>query len=117
MVETHDHFEKRLSALGRKHEKMTHGYTTRVTRDGLIVVEPKKARVVRNGSLLKILTIAVVGFIGFKAFALAAVGPQTYEDRLVKLSEGTVLEQAGAFAMGIDPVTELLAEQIGPLLK
>jgi hypothetical protein len=59
----------------------------------------------------------LVGLIGFKAFTLAAVGPVTYNERLSKLENGTVLEQAGAKALAIDPVTEALAEKVGPVLR
>lgn len=117
MVETHDHFEQRLAALGRKHEKMTHGYTTKITRDGLIVVQPKRSRVLRGSAVLQVLVLACLGFFAFKVFALAAVGPATYEDRLAALSEGTVLEQAGATALAVDPITAVLADQVRPFLR
>lgn len=115
-VENHDHFVNRLTTLGRKHEKMTHGYTTKVGKDGLIVVKPKR-RSARGGGAFKFLAIAVIGLIGFKAFALMAVGPVTYNERLAKLEGGTVIEQVGAKALAIDPVTEVIAGSVGPSLR
>ncbi|MDF3412943.1 hypothetical protein HKX54_00605 [Sulfitobacter sp. M57] len=113
MVETHDHFVQRLTALGRKHEKMTYGYTTKVGKDGLIVVKPKR-RSARGGGAVKLIALVVVGLIAFKAFTLVAVGPVTYNERLAKLESGTVVEQVGAKVLAIDPVTEALAGSVGP---
>jgi len=113
-VETHDHFVNRLDDLGKKHAAMTRGYHTKVTKDGLIVVRPKKKR---RSLPIKGVFLTVVGFFAFKAFALAAVGPVTYTERLEALQGGTAVEQAGAFVMGIDPVTEAVAGVIGPVLR
>lgn len=117
MVETRDHFVKRLTMLGRKHEKMTHGYTTKVGKDGLLVVKPKRKRSGGGGGLVKLLLLIAIGFIGFKAFALASVGPVTYNERLAKLEKGTMIEQVGAKALAIDPVTEIVADSVGPVLR
>lgn len=116
MVETHAHFTKRLGNLGRKHEQMTHGYTTKVGKDGLITVTPK-ARRVRGVSGLKLLALAAVGFFAFKAFMLAAAGPDAYGERLAGLESGTVFEQAGAMVMSVDPITQKLADLAGPILR
>ncbi|SFE56798.1 hypothetical protein SAMN04488523_108137 [Sulfitobacter brevis] len=114
MVETHDHFIKRLKSLGRKHAQLTHGYVTRVGKDGLIVVKPKRAR---RGFPFQMLFMLVIGFFGFKAFMLSAIGPVTYNERLAKLENGSVLEQAGAKALGIDPITASVAKISGPMLR
>lgn len=113
-VETYDHFTKRLNTLGRKHAKMTRGYSTKVGKDGLITVVTKRQR---RGFPIKGLIVAVIGFFAFKAFMLAAVGPVTYNERLAKLEKGTVIEQAGAKVLGIDPVTNMLASVTGPVLR
>lgn len=114
MVETHDHFIKRLTKLGRKHQKMTHGYSMTLSRDGLLVAKPKRAR---RGFPFKGLVLLILGFFGLKAFMLAAVGPVTYNERLAKLESGTVVEQAGAKAMSIDPITATIATIAGPVLR
>jgi hypothetical protein len=114
MVETHDHFINRLSFLGRKHAKMTQGYTTKVNKDGLIVVRPKAKR---RGFPLKGLILTVLGFFAFKALMLVAAGPTTYTERLSKLENGTVIELAGAKVLGIDPVTQAMADAVSPLLR
>ena len=113
-VETHDHFVNRLSNLGRKHQQMTRGYATKVGKDGLITVTPRRAR---RGFPFKGLVMLIIGFFAFKAFMLAAVGPVTYNERLAKLENGTVIEQAGAKVLGIDPVTNGLAAMVGPVLR
>lgn len=114
MVETKEHFVKRLKHLGRKHEKMTRGYVTRVDRNGLLTVKPKRGR----GSFpIMGLFLLAGGFFAFKAFMLAAVGPVTYNERLAKLDNGTAIEQAGARVLGIDPVTRALADFAGPVIR
>ncbi|MEM6303876.1 MAG: hypothetical protein AAF744_04100 [Pseudomonadota bacterium] len=116
MVETRDHFVKRLNVLGRKHAQMAHvGYTTKVGKDGLIRVKPKRKR--SGGLPVKGLMFLALGFFGFKAFTLAATGPVTYNERLSKLENGTVIEQYGAKALAIDPVTEVIAGILGPVLR
>jgi hypothetical protein len=113
MVETHDHFVRRLRNLGRKHDQMTGGYVTRVGRDGLITVQPRRAR---RGFPVKPLLLLVAGFFCFKAFMLAAIGPVTYNERLAKLEGGSMVEQVGAAALRIDPVTQTMAGIAGPVV-
>jgi len=56
-------------------------------------------------------------FVFFKAFLVANLGPQTYDDRLARLNNGTVVEQAGAFVMQADPLTVYAAQKIRPVLR
>jgi hypothetical protein len=63
------------------------------------------------------LFLIVLVFFGFKAFALAAIGPVTYNERLSRLANGSNLEQIGAKMMAIDPVTQTLAELTGPIMR
>ena len=114
MVETHAHFIKRLKFLRRRHSKLAQGYVTRVGKDGLIVVRPRRKS---RGFPVQLLLMLAVGFIGFKAFMLAAIGPVTYNERLAKLESGSVLEKAGAKALGIDPITQSVAKLSGPVLR
>jgi hypothetical protein len=115
MVETYDHFVKRLGVLGRKHQQMTHGYTTKVGRDGLIVVRPKRRA--RNASGLRLVMIAVGMFFVLKIVMLASVGPVSYSERLAGLKDGTIVDQAGAFVMGVDPITQAGTDLVGPFLR
>jgi hypothetical protein len=114
MVETHDHFVKRLTLLGRKHQQMTHGYTTKIGPDGLIVVRPKRRA--RNASGLKFVFLAVAMFFAMKVAMLASAGPVLYAEKLLPLQEGTAIEQFGAYVMGIDPITQLAADQVTLLM-
>ncbi|NNK17398.1 MAG: hypothetical protein HKP51_10900 [Sulfitobacter sp.] len=117
MVETHDHFVERLNTLGRKHAKMTRGYTTKIDKDGLLVVVPKRSRGLPGTGVLKLVMLLLIGFLTFKSFALAAFGPVTYNERLSKLQNGTAIEKIGAKALAIDPVTEAVATTVGPVLR
>ena len=116
MVETRDHFVSRLNMLGRKHEKMTHGYSTKVGKDGLIVVKAKRRRM-GGGPAIKFLLLLTIGFFAFKVFALSAVGPVTYNERLSKLENGTLIEQVGAKALAIDPVTQSITGSVGTVMR
>jgi hypothetical protein len=115
MVETHGHFVKRLTTLGRKHQQMTYGYTTKVGKDGLIVVRPK--RKARNASGLKFVILALGMFFCLKVLMLASEGPITYAERLSDLQNGTIAEQVGAFVMGIDPLTQAAADYVTPTVR
>jgi hypothetical protein len=117
MVETHDHFVERLDMLGRKHAKITRGYTTKVDKDGLLVATPKRGNLLPGTGVLKLVMLMLIGFLTFKSFALAAFGPVTYNERLSKLQNGTAIEQMGAKALAIDPVTEAVASTVGPVLR
>lgn len=107
-------FEDRLRLLSRKHRAMSHGYVTRMQPDGLIVAQPRR-QPIRIPARAVILF--VLAFFGFKAFLVANLGPQTYDERLARLNDGTVVEQAGAFVMQADPLTMYVARQIGPILR
>ncbi|MEX3316867.1 hypothetical protein [Sulfitobacter sp. PS-8MA] len=114
MTVDHAQFTKRLELLGRKHRKMEQGYVTRVGRDGLMTVLPKRAR---RGFPFKGLFLIVLVYFVFKAFTLAAIGPVTYNERLSRLQNGPSLAQFGAKLVAIDPLTEALAGTVGPILR
>ncbi|KIC50478.1 hypothetical protein [Tateyamaria sp. ANG-S1] len=115
MVETQQHFRKRLNGLGRKHAAMANGYTTKMRGDGLIVVKPK--RHVRRGFPLKGLLALAAGFFVFKALMLASLGEITYNERVAKLQQGAHLEQLGSKLMQADPATQFIAGFIDPFVK
>lgn len=115
MVETRDHFAQRLNHIGSKHQKLKRGYTTKVTNNGIIVAQPVKKS--RRYIPFKGMLLTVLCFFAFKAFILAANGPDAYADRLASLENGTVFEQAGAMIMTVDPATAALANIMGPVLR
>ncbi|WP_246035955.1 hypothetical protein [Aliishimia ponticola] len=93
---------------------MARGYTASLRGDGLIVVHPRRVHFhmpVRGFVLLMSV------FMLFKGFMLATLGPATYSERLTVLSGGTVYEQAGAFVMGIDPVSQVVADTLRPYVR
>ncbi|WP_299043149.1 hypothetical protein [uncultured Tateyamaria sp.] len=115
MVETQQDFHNRLTALGRKHAAMANGYVTRMQRDGLVVVKPKRRA--RRGFPLRGLVALVAGFFVFKALMLASLGDITYNERVAKLQQGAQLEQMGAKLMQIDPASSYIAGVLDPLVK
>ena len=106
-------FRKRLRQLVRRHEALSHGYETRIRRDGLLIVTPKRQS--RGVSLTAIVTFLGL-FLLMKAVLVAQIGLQGYEDRVFLLQSGTPAERIGALIMQADPVTRYLAEIIRPLL-
>lgn len=115
MLETKEHFAARLHNVGERHSKLVRrGYTTRVDRNGILVAQPKKMRLrppVRGAFLM------VLSFFVFKAFMLSANGPDAYAERLATLENGTFIEMLGGRLLSIDPATQFLANQMGPLLR
>lgn len=106
-------FEKRLELLERRHRELAEGYVARINPDGLITVEPKPQR---SGLLLKLFATAFLGIIVFKTAALYLVGLVVYEGRVGALAEGTKFEQAAAWIMQADPLTQHLATLLTGLL-
>ena len=107
-------FNKRISTLGRKHAAMSHGFTTALRSDGLIVVKPNRA--LRRNFPVKGLFALIFGFFVFKAIMLASLGEITYNERVGKLNQGSALEQGGAWLMQIEPATAFLAGFLEPLI-
>lgn len=105
-------FSKRLKRLNRKHRAMERGYATFMRSDGLIVAKPYAAR---PRLPLKPLIFCVAFFLLFKAFLVAQLGA-AYADRVERLQQGTMVEQAGAWAMQNDPLSDRLAVLIKPYL-
>ncbi|MFK7753486.1 MAG: hypothetical protein AB8B51_13145 [Sedimentitalea sp.] len=114
MVLGHDDFQVRLNGLMRKHRAMSRGYSARLRHDGLIITKPKRKASPISGRSVFLFLLA---FIMFKGFVIASTGPITYSERVAQLQAGTVVEQAGAFVMQIEPVSEFVAMKIGPILR
>ncbi|GAA6196053.1 hypothetical protein [Pseudophaeobacter sp.] len=110
----HQEFRGRVARLQSKHAGFSQGATARVKSDGLIVIEPRKIRSNTSG---KVLILIVAAFLLFKAFLMAALGFDTYDERVAKLTEGSAIEQLGAVIMQSDPVSVWAAQQAGPILR
>ncbi|MHA6263620.1 hypothetical protein ACXYMO_10495 [Arenibacterium sp. CAU 1754] len=91
---------------------MSNGYTMRMQPDGLIVAKPRRASRISGRSVL----IFLAAFLLFKGFLIANLGAEGYGERISRLESGTFVEKAGAFAMQIDPLSELVSQKLRPLL-
>ncbi|KEJ88220.1 hypothetical protein [Sulfitobacter donghicola] len=115
MVYTREDFHARVGNVDKQQSRLVRrGYTTRIDKNGVIVAKPKAMRIrlpIKGAVLL------VLSFFCFKAFMLAANGPDTYQDRLATLESGNAAEAFGASVLAIDPVTQYIADQMGPLLR
>lgn len=107
-------FERRRKKLISKHSEMAHGYGYRMNKDGLLVVKPQRSSPRLSWRAVVLFLLA---FWLFKGFVIANLGPETYNERVTKLSEGAFFERAGAFVMQIDPASDWIARQIGPILR
>lgn len=113
MSNTYQSFDSRLKNIDRTRTRLVHGYHSKVSKDGLIVFKPKRRKA---GFPLRALVFVILGFFIFKGFILAHTGNAIYEQRIAKLQAGTVLEQAGAFVMQADPVTQSIAQKLRPFV-
>ncbi len=110
----HQEFRGRVARLQSKHDGFSQGYAARVQSDGLIVIEPRKIRSRVSG---KIFVLIIGAFLLFKAFLMAALGFDSYDERVAKLAGGNQVEQIGAVIMQSDPASVWAAQQIGPILR
>ena len=93
------------------------GYVTLVDKNGLIQVVPRQKRRTLSTVPLKLVVLLAILITVFKALALMNVGLVDCETGLEALSQGSAVEQIGAFVLQIDPVTHAIFEKIGPLLR
>ncbi|WP_371226174.1 hypothetical protein [Roseovarius sp. 2305UL8-3] len=115
MSNAYQGFDKRLLRISRKRAKLLNGYTSQVGKDGLIVFRP--SRRASRGFPLKGLLILAIGFFCFKGLLLAHLGEQVFTARVDLLATGSVVEQAGAFMMQADPISQGIAQQVRPFVK
>ncbi|MBW4707622.1 hypothetical protein KX928_07465 [Roseobacter sp. YSTF-M11] len=113
MSDTYAQFEKRVAVVSDKHRKLARGYVARIGKDGLITVEPKRAKFpIRPRAVVA----AVAGVLIFKALMIVTTGLGIYESRIEALSSGTVFETGAAWVMQADPVSRYMAENIVKML-
>lgn len=109
-------FDKRLTRIDRAHRRVARGasYAPVVGPDGLIVVRPR-----RSGPNVPVkgLLYLVLGFCLFKSVAIAHFGAAGYADRIDEMKQGTVFEQAGAWALQADGVSTRIASTIAPFIR
>lgn len=114
MSEAFTTFAARRRRIERVQKMMANrGRSFEITRDGLIVVKPKKIKpyIPARG-----LAMLIGALILFKAFLLLHLGPVTYLERIELLRSGSVIERGGAFVMQPDAVSTWVAAQIQGLL-
>ena len=116
MVGTELDFHKRLAILGRKHAEMAKGYVMRMRPDGLIVVHPTRPSAIRLVHLKGLFTL-LLGFCVFKALMLSSIGEATYDERVARLAQGSMIERGGALIMHVDPATALIAGVLQPFTR
>ena len=103
---THATFDRRLKALGRKHERMTLGITYRIGRDGLITAHPRR-RIAPRFPLRSLLALMLAAF-AFKAALFVLLGEQTYGARLALLEQGDA--SIVSFNMTEDDIVRLVRQ-------
>jgi len=109
-----DEFDRRMRRISRRQSKLSRGYVTAVTDDGMVVAKPRRRG---NGGAVRGFAIIMIVVILFKGFLHAQLGAASYQDRVEALAEGSVIEQAGAWAMTADPVTLWLSGHLSSLVR
>ena len=115
MVYTKDHFNQRIGAVDKKLSRRgRNSIVARVDANGIVYAKAKRRS---RGFPVKGLLLMVLAFFCFKAFMISANGTTAYEERLSALQEGTMIEAAGARLLAVDPLTQLIADQMGPMFR
>ena len=115
MVYTKEDFNSRVGAVSKKSARRgKNEFVTRIDQNGVLVVKAKRRGIhfPVNGAVLMILA-----FFCFKALMLVSNGPKAYSDRLSTLENGTIIEAMGARVLSVDPVTQIIADQVRPFLR
>lgn len=106
-----ENFDKRMSRLVAKHQRLSKGYVPAITADGLIVARPR--REVR-WPWRPVLSVMVAVYL-LKIVAFSVLGAETYEGKVAGLANGTQYQQLAAWALHADPVTKAIADQVALL--
>jgi type VI protein secretion system component VasF len=106
-------FDKRMARILREHQKLSNGYVTKVTRDGLIVAKPRRR--ILSLAPLRFLLLLLVAAMVFKIFFYINMGAEVYNARVANLAVGTQVEKLGSFVLQADPVTVAIAEKLKAL--
>jgi hypothetical protein len=109
MVDAATDFHKRMKRINKQHARLSHGYVSVVGRDGLIITKPKRKS---GGIPLRVISLLVLCFFGFKVLLLSQLGPEGYAQRVELLKTGTMIEQGGAYILKADPISSAIAEGI-----
>lgn len=106
-------FDARMARIVRNHQRLSKGYVTRVTKDGLIVARPR-SRFAPSLPWRSVLGLLIVG-MAVKVMMFVNLGPEAYEARVARLAAGTQVEQVGAYLLAADRATLWIAAQIEDL--
>lgn len=109
-----DEFDRRMRRISRRHTKLSHGYVTQVTNDGLVVAKPQRRSA--RGTLRGVALVVIVLML-FKGFLHAQLGADAYQARVDRLATGSIYEQAGAWLMVADPLTEFMSAKFSSLVR
>ncbi len=102
-------FVERLQKVEKRHRKLSRGYVRLKEVDGLLIPVPDR-RVRRPFPAVGVM-LTIAALLAFKGFLLAYHGPITYGERVDLLASGNIVEQAGAWIMRADPITQWIAQQ------
>lgn len=105
-----DNFDRRLERILRQHQRLSKGYVTTVTRDGLIVARPRR-RGLPFIPWRGILAALVLAFL-VKVMLFVSMGAAAYEERVAHLAAGTPVEQVGAYVLAADQATLWIADKV-----
>lgn len=66
--------------------------------------------------LLRSAVILLASIVLLKGLLLASLGEVAYAEKLARLEAGSLVDQAGAFIMGPDPLSSTIAKLIAPIV-
>lgn len=101
-------FDKRMDKILRQHSRIAKGYKPRVTKDGLIVAQPRSRF---RFPWRTILFLLIVGFVAKLAF-LSTLGADAYNAQVTSLISGMPGESYVAWVLKADPWTVAASEHV-----
>lgn len=105
-------FERRLEGIRIKHREMERGFVLRMDQSGLCEMVPRKLPWTRRHLGLRAGAGMIAALLLAKSAALAYVDRAEYDAAVLKLQQGGVAAQMGAWFLAHDPVSDYGAAQM-----
>lgn len=107
-------FENRLERIDKIHAAGgAFEATGALGRSYFDSVRPKGRKVIP----LRALALLLGGVLVFKAAVFAQLGGAVYQERIAALGQGNMAEQAGAWVLTADPITQILGALIASIFN
>jgi len=104
-------FDKRMDKILRQHSRIAKGYKPKMTKNGLIVAQPRSRLRLPWRPILFLLIIAFAAKVTF----ISTMGIEAYNAQVASLIAGLPGEEYAAWILKADPWTVAASEQVAAL--